>query len=356
MLIYIIIYIILLSVCCIAQSGSLLVNRFKLVLTGLFFTLFSGLRWERGTDWNSYYSIYQNSEAYDVFGSIEPGFMLLNKFAFSSSVDYTVFLLLCALVIFSQIFYFIYKYSPNPQFSVFCLWCLGVGVVFFVRQTIALSILLSATHFLLNNKHNKFFLLVLLACMFHVSALIFLIAWPLRQGFNYKASIACVFIVTIVGVILITNNNNYLDKLLIYTDANYNEAISEIFDASPISIAIATLNRICLILIFYFFLYGSSVASDFFIRMFVFGTVVYIISEMSFPILGRFVVFFDVFQIILIPSLVRYPKSATTKFFIASIVVFYLTIRYWRALSGAYWDLYIPYNTFFTKNLQMIVY
>ena len=66
------------------------------------FTLFRGLRWEIGTDWQQFYYVYQHAEWSNIFSYfrntetnrvMDYGYMFINTVFHKASLPYTVFLL-----------------------------------------------------------------------------------------------------------------------------------------------------------------------------------------------------------------------------------------------------------------------
>lgn len=85
-----------------------------------------GFRWETGTDWFPYYKLFYTSEVssdYDsiVFG-IDWGFILLNRLVYLISDDYTVFLLIDALLALGAMMIFIERSTSFPNMGVYLFY------------------------------------------------------------------------------------------------------------------------------------------------------------------------------------------------------------------------------------------
>ena len=78
----------------------------------------------------------------------------------------------------------IYKESDNPLLSV--LMIVSLGYLFFIlnglRQCFAMSFVMLSYLFLKNKKPVKFFMMVLIASLFHLSAIVFLIMYPICRS------------------------------------------------------------------------------------------------------------------------------------------------------------------------------
>ena len=103
------------------------------------FVLHDGLRWETGTDWGNYYRFFLNC-LWDEWEQFEPGYVLFNQLIRGLTIDYNVFLLCEAVIVWGLIFPTIRKYSPDPLLTLFCLYCTLLPVLGMNRQLISLAI------------------------------------------------------------------------------------------------------------------------------------------------------------------------------------------------------------------------
>ena len=108
--------------------------------------------------------------------SSERGFMLLNVLLKEAGFDFWVLTLLEALVVMLPATYLIRKYSKNPYLSFFYFiamdyFCFSLTGM---RQAFALGITMIAFEFAQRKKFIPFVLLVLLAMVFHKTAMVFL--------------------------------------------------------------------------------------------------------------------------------------------------------------------------------------
>lgn len=112
---------------------------------------------------------------------VEVGYRLYVKLISLFSDNYTVYFLFNAIIIFGSIYRFVLKYTENPFVFLFLFMTLGTYSFFEtgLRQALAMSICLWAVDFIKNKKLIKFLLTVGLAFLFHKSAAIFLLMYPL---------------------------------------------------------------------------------------------------------------------------------------------------------------------------------
>lgn len=115
------------------------------------FVLHDGLRWETGTDWGNYYRFFLNC-LWDEWEQFEPGYVLFNQLIRGLTIDYNVFLLCEAVIVWGLIFPTIRKYSPDPLLTLFCLYCTLLPVLGMNRQLISLAISIYSIRFILNRQ------------------------------------------------------------------------------------------------------------------------------------------------------------------------------------------------------------
>lgn len=113
--------------------------------------------------------------------SYENGWVLLNWLFSAGHLGYRTLMVFLSGVTAASFSLFAYRFSKDPGITMFVLSCLSplLYSFFILRQTFALCICLLALPFLLKRRPVPFALMVLVAFLFHRSALIFLILYPL---------------------------------------------------------------------------------------------------------------------------------------------------------------------------------
>jgi hypothetical protein len=155
-----------------------------LALTFGYMWFIATFRKDIGYDYQAYIDIFEQTRVGgQTFGAImenllrdgaEPGFYLLNRFLSlfitSSVAMYGVY----SFIILAPVAYFIYRYSKDVWLSTWLYVTLTFfyAIMDFVRQGIAVSIILMGYKFLREKKPIPYLLLVLLAAMFHKTAFI----------------------------------------------------------------------------------------------------------------------------------------------------------------------------------------
>lgn len=161
-----------------------------------------------GTDTISYITNFLSYRYRDwdwVFGSHgarkEYGYYALIKILSSVTDNYTVLLAVVALIFTAAVCLFIYRYSRIPFLSFVLLVCMGFFYFSLsgLRQVIAMSILIFSYKYVRERKLVPFLLLVALAYLFHNTAIVFLIAYPLAYiKVNWK------HLVVVVGAMIMS--------------------------------------------------------------------------------------------------------------------------------------------------------
>jgi len=132
------------------------------------------------------------------FSSAEVGWLVYCKLVSLISKDFQFFLAITAFIQIFLIGFVFYKYSSDIILSYIVYFCFGLYIMSFsgLRQSTATALTFFSFYFLVNNKKWLFALIVLLASSLHTSALLFVIAYPLKKiRLNTRKSI-----VSIIGI------------------------------------------------------------------------------------------------------------------------------------------------------------
>lgn len=131
----------------------------------------------------------------------DPFFSFFSKILNMSGVSAQLWLAILSGIFIFSVSKLIYKYSDEPYISYISL--ISLGYFYFsltgLRQATAIAIILLSYKYLRERKLLNFILFVLFASLFHASALIFLIAYPISQiNINIKQ------IIGIISALMIT--------------------------------------------------------------------------------------------------------------------------------------------------------
>lgn len=150
-------------------------------ITLFIISIFIGTRYQLGVDWLFYHDFYISSDSTKLL--IEPGYLYLNNLFYFFCIPFDIFITLISIAGVIIVFLFFSQLSPYPSFCLFIYYLVSIGFAFeAIRQGLALSIILISFTYYLNGNKKIFYIMVLLASFFHVSALIVLIIAKLAKA------------------------------------------------------------------------------------------------------------------------------------------------------------------------------
>lgn len=213
MQLYLIIYLIPIILCLFDTKKTSNSNKKGIVIFLIItLTLFRGLRWETGTDWEQYYDVFYDSKWNNIFllmratgTPMEFGYVFFNVFVKSIYDSYSLFLIISNLFILISYYSFSFKYSKYP---IITFTTILFSTNFFpVRQDLAISILLYAYHFLIEKKTKHFFILIFIATCIHNASFVFGILYFLRKSHfsylkTYTILISCIVFSTLANKVI----------------------------------------------------------------------------------------------------------------------------------------------------------
>lgn len=339
------------------------------------FLVLSTIRWERGTDWLSYYDYFSTIHIIPFLDNqrFEIGYKIVNYLVGYVTSDYTVLLFFLALTVFVFQKNAVIKLAEQslvaktngkeenryvyPLTMLLIIWSLYLGNVFIVRTTISFIILFYSVYHIHKKNLIKFIFLVVLATLFHRSSVVFLLAYCIYHlrlnKKNFFLSIALApFIVYFFDTIMLVMAG-MLGGLYEYKVTNY----LNISGAGSSITGIA--NNIMLILLFSFLYFKKGFRNNAqfngMFNLFYFGSIIYIGTYLSSPSLTRIALPFMMSQVVLLTYIFDWIQRKEIRVIVFSILIFYLLLRNYSVISS-YWDLFIPFKTIFNKGLDVIIY
>lgn len=247
---YITIHALILMTCFFEFSKNLKTKRNVIIIWCLFFTLFGGLRWNVGNDWDQYLSHFENVEwnsifNYDRYGdgrqTMEPFFLMINyvvKFLFG---EFFIYNLIIVGFLEYTFYKFAYKQMPEHPVLLYCL--IHTAMVYFpVRAGFALGFCYWAYAFIKERDLKKFLISVLIGASIHMQVIVLIpFYWIGIIKLNWKIClIACIAALSVgyllqdyvLGLALISGGD-IEEKLVTYAEwqtvedsaLNYSNAI-----------------------------------------------------------------------------------------------------------------------------------
>jgi EpsG family len=345
----------------------------KLGLGCLIFLLFvaiSGFRWETGTDWIPYYLFFTENSILEDFTNnflMETGFGIYNYWVKRFSESYTVLLLISASITIGLKTFFLWRYLHFFLIGLLLYFAFFIADIFSVRQTLASSITLLGTVFIIQRKPGLFILCVLIATAIHVTSIVFLGAYYVAHrhistkciivllagaiALGVTSSLSVVFKIissqlsdTLIGV--------KLEYYLTETDIN-NTGLSTTF-----ILFTGYTRRLIMIPIYLIFrdkVSQSNPKFNIYFNLFLVGNLLFFISGSAGMVFARFTIFFLFYEILLIVMILENLITQQRRIWTYMLTILYGGMKLYLALS-AYWDLYIPYYSIFDSYIPRSSY
>ena len=150
----------------------------------LLLALFFCFGYMTGSDWRSYETYYSwlNEGISGFLMVMEPGYHFLAWIFYKLGVPFWPFFIILKLFTFYLLIGFIQKYSGNNRFFAITFFLFIFGLYLFIdnpmRNVVAICISYYSYKFLEEKRWSRFFLFILLAVMFHISAILLLLICP----------------------------------------------------------------------------------------------------------------------------------------------------------------------------------
>jgi len=154
----------------------------------------------------------------------EFGFNIFTKIIYIFTKDVRVYMAIIAAVCLAGPFYVIFRHSKNVWLSVlvyinlYFFYC----TMNFLRQSMAISIVLFAYTFLIDRKLWHYTMLILIAAMFHSTVLILL---PVYFIINFKPSLRIPLLYAYLVLWVFISSNATLDLITEYVHSEYRESV-----------------------------------------------------------------------------------------------------------------------------------
>ena len=317
---YVLYLIIALASCFVAfrvsdREGYVMADRIRLSI--IFWILFipSALRIYTGNDYRTY--IYHFHDSYrDIFVVTEAGFNAVAKYVYSF-LDEEYFLVLFALFAFVTILFFLKAmYEQSCDFGMSFMLFMAYGLYFqtynTVRYYMALAIVFYALRFVRDRQYVKFLIAVLVAALFHKTAIAVLLIYPVCR---MRWTIYHYVIIVTAGISGLIFKSQYMDLFVRLYPSYKNEP--EYLASGGVSIinilrVAAVLAFAIAVLIFCGKEQQKNEAIGFYFRMNVAALVLYLCFSFV-PFLSRLGYYLIISQVLLIPELIKMSEGIKIK-------------------------------------------
>lgn len=339
-------------------------KKFSLITFSFFILTFyflSFIRWETGTDWDTYYKMYTwiKEPWENIFHTgMEPGFAFINnlgKFLFN---NYTGVLFLFSTIIYIYLARSYLALSQYPLTSLFIAFCvLSFAHILYVRQNVALVLLCWSVFYIKNRQFKLFLFCVFIASLFHRTAWIFLLAYPVfykKHSFKFYliTIIASLTIGTIIGKMILGYIGSLglgiiSEKITGYIELGAEDNSTTL---STTSILIkGFINRGVILTLIFYCKYKLKYNSTFFnglVNIYILGTILYFITLPLSISLARIAVYMDSIQAILIPYIIYNQRHLHNRILFFTIIALYYSARFYTSFISFEYE-YVPFKTIF---------
>lgn len=319
------------------------------VIASLLFIGIGGLTKVNGLDFDAYLSIFNYSISFTDIGEFvqfEPFFLLLCSLFPSYEVFIFVFMIINLYLISKTIF----RYSPYPCLSLFVYISIYylLGPMGQLRQAIALSIMIYAWRFF---SDKKFLLFILVASLFHYSALLCLVIYFIPNKL-YEKKVYIIFI--ILAFVLFLPAQKLMINILTHFIGSIDSIIGaklEIYMSREEAIISIPLLMYKLMITFLLLLKRKNllaISSIFpkLLNMYIFSLSLYLFLSFSGTINGRLTLYFSLSEILLLPLLFEVLRKQQIRFIIYPLILLLCAYQYFSFLFD-FSTVFIPYKPFF---------
>ncbi len=318
--------------------------------------LHDGLRWFIATDWEPYYRYFRYCLLVnDDTIYFEKGYVLLNKVVRSITDNYTLFLLLHAIIVYSLIGTTIRRYAAYPLLSLALMYAMMLGYLGMNRQYVAIAISLYSIRFIFNRQFYPFIACIVLAMLFHNGAILFSVAYFLDRPFKritYIIILALFFLIAMSGLIrklplevfylLGSDLGDKADKYA-YQGADAIPMVAQLLGIAKRMIWIV-------IILLYFDAFKKVKYFSLFFNLYFISLCIYLLFNNTIlqVIVSRGILPFNIFEILIVPmTLFIFKDNATRKiyylvFFAYGLMTMSKGINAYVEMLGE--DIYNPYR------------
>lgn len=305
-------------------------NKLMAVCVAVTLVMVSGLRNNIG-DTFFYMHAYRVDDFswYSILQKKDIGFSIFQKILKGFTEDPQVLVFIMALITNVLIVIAFYKYARLFELAIYVYITSGAFIVSMngMRQYFAAAILFVATKYMLDGSWKRYICLVLLASVFHQSALILI---PLYFLVRRKAWTGTTLMLLAVAILIVFGFNQFQEVLFsALKDTSYGEyknfqegganIIRVVFYAAPLIIAYFGREKLRM-------LYPQI---DIFVNLSLIGAVLLIISTQNW-IFARMAIYFTLYQIVLVAWIVKVFRQKDQKLIYLILLVIYLIFFFYE--------------------------
>lgn len=313
----------------------------------------SGLRYYVGTDYGSYVGIYNKYYNYSLLELFESKteflFLIIIKIAsiFNNyQATFFIMAILTVLIAYFSILNYKEKLSLGFMFFIY-LFMYFTSSFNLVRQALAVVIVLYSYKFIFERNWKKFTIIILIAALFHVSALLFLPFYFVfdKENNNKKKYVRYIYIIcTILVVFFYERMVNILSSIAIFEEyAMYTNELSAANREAILNFII-----LAVILIFRKRLIKYDERNELYIFFYIISTILTLMGYIT-PYAKRIATYFGISSIFILASFPNIVKTKEQKVFIYFLIAFYVICYFTISAYILKQGNVIPYQTILEK-------
>ena len=324
-----------------------------------FLIFHDGFRWETGTDWDAYQYIfgYISNIGYED-STIEPGYMLLISSIKVIFEDYSIYLIIHAILFYTAFFYVIFKLADFPFTTLLIFYMIIIPYLGMNRQFLAMAIFGIALIELVERRKWAFCLLIFMALLFHRTAIlafpILLLQWNIPKKYIIVGLVICLLIsasgilnsISMALSLYIGSEDTTGKKLDIY--------MSEDKQLSTISTLLSLAKKLFwlfLILIFEPIIENKNRKYYILRNIYACSALIYILFNGTALqiIVSRGLLYYNLAEMFMIPYVLTIFKQNYGKLVVMFILIAYCVINIYKGFSnyGEDTDYFVPYKGLF---------
>ncbi|NLN48955.1 MAG: EpsG family protein [Clostridiales bacterium] len=312
-------------------------NKHLLTIGYIFVTIFSAIRYDVGWDYMQYYNTIVYGLNTNMMSNNEYLTIFLINISRNLNFPFLYFALNSAISV-----YFIAKvinrYSKNPWLSLLIYICFPLFYLnsfSVIRMFTALAITTYAFRYVLEKKLFKYSLCIILASMFHASALFSLVLY-LSSYIRVKTSTLTIIVMALPLI------SNIINSIVInYTRYGVYTNQTRVQEGTRAIVVILVIFIISMLL-------RKRISKDYNLNIifnsYTIGLMIYLMFLRQGTMGHRLSLYGTIFMIILVPNMLAYFHIKSRIILTYGLVCAYIFMYLWTIMNGA---TYIPYNTVF---------
>ncbi len=334
-----------------------------LVLSYLILVVFVGLRWETGNDWDNYYQHYIHLPSPpEELSHFEIGYRAFSLAAHAIGLPFACFNLIYAAVYLGLIFLSFkhdnFKISGWLVLQLFAPFLMGLMGT--TRQVMAMAICMFSVRYLVWRDWLKFLLCVAAATAFHISALVFLLAWPLSRLQLTFRRIWIIFVLVIVAAVFDVGGTVIraaeeratilrLADVASRIELEQQSNAEQFKPASAYASVLLAASRVSLLALFVLCYRLFSEESDqLYLKFYLFSIILIVLLSSSVYVLAeRITLYFSIFQIHLLATLLHRFKPRVVRIACCTVLILLSLARLYTGTHSIRPQIYIPYKGVF---------